>query len=218
VRLRVSEIFVSVQGEGVTAGLPSVFVRLQGCSVGCRWCDTKYSWATDGGQETTVDRILETVAEAAVENVVVTGGEPLEHPAFAPLVQALTSQRHRVEVETAGTIPPPAVFVDQWNVSLKLPHSNVAEEKRLNPEAIGAFRDLGAWFKFVVATERDVDEVIAIQTAHRLASKQILLMPLGMQRDEQLERMPLVMAWCRRRGFRFSPRLHILAWGPQRGV
>jgi 7-carboxy-7-deazaguanine synthase len=218
VRLQVSEIFVSVQGEGVTAGLPSVFVRLQGCSVGCRWCDTKYSWATDGGQETTVDRILETVAEAAVENVVVTGGEPLEHPAFAPLVQALTSQRPRVEVETAGTIPPPAVFVDQWNVSLKLPHSNVAEEKRLNPEAIGAFRDLGAWFKFVVATERDVDEVIAIQTAHRLASKQILLMPLGMQRDEQLERMPLVMAWCRRRGFRFSPRLHILAWGPQRGV
>ena len=217
-RLRVSEIFVSVQGEGVTAGLPSVFVRLQGCSVGCRWCDTKYSWATDGGQETTVDRILETVAEAAVENVVVTGGEPLEHPAFAPLVHALKSRRHRVEVETAGTILPPGVFVDQWNVSLKLAHSNVAEEKRLNPEAIGAFRDLGAWFKFVVASERDVDEVLAIQTAHRLTSKHILLMPLGMQRDEQLERMPLVMAWCRRRGFRFSPRLHILAWGPQRGV
>jgi 7-carboxy-7-deazaguanine synthase len=193
-------------------------VRLQGCSVGCRWCDTKYSWATDGGQETTVDRILETVAEAAVDNVVVTGGEPLEHPAFAPLVHALKAQRHRVEVETAGIIPPPAVSVDQWNVSLKLEHSGVAAETRLNPEAIAAFRDLGAWFKFVVATERDLDEVVAIQTAHRLASTRILLMPLGMQRDEQLERMPLVMQWCRRRGFRFSPRLHILAWGPRRGV
>ena len=100
----------------------------------------------------------------------------------------------------------------------QLEHSNVATEKRLNPDAIRAFRDLGAWFKFVVATERDIDEVMAIQTTHRLPSKQILLMPLGMQRDEQLGRMPLVMEWCRRYGFRFSPRLHILAWGPKRGV
>jgi organic radical activating enzyme len=134
------------------------------------------------------------------------------------LVNGLKSQRHRVEVETAGTHPPPGVFADQWNVSLKLEHSNVAIEKRLNPDAIRAFRDLGAWFKFVVATERDIDEVMAIQTTHRLPSKHILLMPLGMQRDEQLERMPLVMEWCRRYGVRFSPRLHILAWGPKRGV
>ena len=54
-RLRVSEVFVSVQGEGVTAGLPSTFVRLQRCSVGCSWCDTKYSWPQDGGQATTLD-------------------------------------------------------------------------------------------------------------------------------------------------------------------
>jgi organic radical activating enzyme len=173
VRLRLSEVFVSVQGEGVTAGLPSAFVRLQGCSVGCRWCDTKYSWATHGGEETTLDRVLAVVAEAAVENVVVTGGEPLEHPAFAVLVNALKSKGHRVEVETAGALLPPGVFVDQWNGSLKLEHSNVAAEKRLNPDAVSAFRDLGAWFKFVVATERDVDEVIAIQRAHGLASKQI---------------------------------------------
>jgi organic radical activating enzyme len=173
----------------------------------------------DGGRETTLDRVLATVTEAAVENVVVTGGEPLEHPAFAALVTALKSKQHRVEVETAGTIvPPPGVFVDQWNVSLKLEHSNVTAEKRLHRKAIETFRELGAWFKFVVATQGDIDEVIAIQTAHRLPPNRMLLMPLGMRRDEQLERMPLVMDWCRRYGFRFSPRLHILAWGPQRGV
>jgi len=217
-RLRVSEIFVSVQGEGVTAGLPSAFVRLQGCSVGCSWCDTKYSWAQDAGQETTLDQVLKAVTEAGVENVVVTGGEPLEHPAFVGLVEALKSRGHRVEVETAGIIPPPTIAVDQWNVSLKLRHSNVGTEKRLNPEAIYAFRDLGAWFKFVVATERDIDEVIQIQRGYRLPSKQILLMPLGMQRSDQLQRMPVVMEWCRCYGFRFSPRLHVLAWGPKRGV
>jgi 7-carboxy-7-deazaguanine synthase len=218
-RLRVSELFVSVQGEGVTAGLPSVFVRLQGCSVGCSWCDTKYSWPQDGGQETTLDRVLTAVAEARIENVVVTGGEPLENPAVVGLVDALKSRGNRVEVETAGVIPPPpAMVVDQWNVSVKLGHSNVAAEKRLNPIAIDAFRDLGAWFKFVVAREVDIDEVIRIQTTYRVPVKQIVLMPLGMQRAEQLQRMPFVMESCRRYGFRFSPRLHILAWGPKRGV
>jgi organic radical activating enzyme len=134
------------------------------------------------------------------------------------LVDALKSRRHRVEVETAGIIPPAAVSVDQWNVSLKLRHSNVATEKRLNPEAIRRFRDLGAWFKFVVATERDVNEVVEIEMAYGLPKTHILLMPLGMRRGEQLERMPSVMEWCRRHGFRFSPRLHILAWGRKRGV
>jgi 7-carboxy-7-deazaguanine synthase len=218
VQLRVSEVFVSVQGEGVTAGIPSAFVRLQGCSVGCTWCDTKYSWAPGDGQETTLDALLADVADAGMENVVVTGGEPLEHPAFTTVVNGLKAAGHRVEVETAGTLVPPDIAVDQWNVSLKLEHSGVARDVRLRSEAIIAFRDLDAWFKFVVAAERDIDEVIAIQTAYGLASKHVLLMPLGMRRDEQLARMPVVMEWCRRHGFRFSPRLHILAWGPKRGV
>jgi 7-carboxy-7-deazaguanine synthase len=218
VRLRVSEVFASVQGEGVTAGMPSAFVRLQGCSVGCHWCDTKYSWAPEGGEEITLDALLAQVAAAGLENVVVTGGEPLEHPAFTTVVNRLKAAGHRVEVETAGTLVPPDVAVDQWNVSLKLEHSGVAHKARLRSEAIIAFRALDAWFKFVVATERHIEEVIAIQTAHGLASKQILLMPLGMQRAEQLAQMPVVMEWCRRHGFRFSPRLHILAWGPRRGV
>jgi hypothetical protein len=99
------------------------------------------------------------------------------------------------------------VPVDQWNVSLKLSHSGVPADVRLCARAIAAFRDLGAWFKFVVATERDVDEVLAIQAAHRLALARILLMPLGMRREEQQARMPVVIEWCRRHGFRFSPRL-----------
>lgn len=215
--LRISEIFVSVQGEGLSAGTPSIFIRLQGCSVGCAWCDTKYSWPAAGGHATTVEAVVAQIASLGVENVVVTGGEPLEHPQLASLVHALKAAEHRIEVETAGTVTPPDVPVDQWNVSLKLAHSGVAREKRLRPEAITGFRERDAWFKFVVATACDVAEVLEIQATYQLRSN-LLLMPLGLRREEQLARMPDVIEWCRDHGFRFSPRLHILAWGPKRGV
>ncbi len=216
--LRVSEVFSSIQGEGVSAGTPSVFVRLQGCSVGCVWCDTKYSWDPRRGRATTLEALLAEVTAAGRENVVVTGGEPLEHAAFVPLVDGLKALALRVEVETAGTEPPPPVTVDQWNVSLKLAHSGVPEPRRLRPDAIRQFRDLGAWFKFVVGREADVEEVRHIAATYALPGPRILLMPLGLTRAEQLQRMPEVVAWCRRYGFRFSPRLHILIWGPRRGV
>jgi 7-carboxy-7-deazaguanine synthase len=216
--VRVSELFTSIQGEGPSVGTPSVFVRLQGCTVGCAWCDTKYSWDARRGDEVRLETLLHRVKDAGAPNVVVTGGEPLEHPAFVPLVAGLSALGLRIEVETAGTQVPPELTVDQWNVSLKLAHSGVPVERRLRPEAIERFRDLGAWFKFVVGDERDLDEVLAIQARHGLASERILLMPLGMLREEQQALMPRVVEWCRRYGFRFSPRLHILIWGPRRGV
>lgn len=216
--LRISELFTSIQGEGPSAGTPSVFVRLQGCDVGCVWCDTKYSWDADRGDAITLDALLRRVKDARTANVVVTGGEPLEHPALVPLVGGLKALGLRVEVETAGVVPPPPVAVDQWNVSLKLAHSGVPADRRLCPEAIERLRQLGAWFKFVVGDEADVDEVLAIQARHALASDRILLMPLGMLRADQERLMPKVVEWCRRHGFRFSPRLHILIWGPRRGV
>ena len=97
---KVAEVFASLQGEGVTAGLPSLFVRLQGCSVGCVWCDTKYSWDPEKGEERDLQALLGEVKAAGIENVVVTGGEPLESSLFLPLVLALKAGGHRVEVET----------------------------------------------------------------------------------------------------------------------
>jgi len=216
--VRVSEVFTSIQGEGPSVGTPSVFVRLQGCAVGCTWCDTKYSWDARRGDELTLEALLRRVEDAGARNVVVTGGEPLEHPALVPLVAGLHALGRRVEVETAGTHVPPPLSVDQWNVSLKLAHSGVPLRRRLRPTAIERFRDLEAWFKFVVADERDLDEVLAIQARHDLRSERILLMPLGMLPEEQQALTPRVVEWCKRHGFRFSPRLHILIWGPRRGV
>jgi len=216
--LRVSEIFTSIQGEGVSAGTPSVFVRLQGCRVGCTWCDTKYSWDARHGEAMTLEALLDRIKGAAMPNVVVTGGEPLEHPDLVPLVAGIKALGLRVELETAGTQRPPDLPIDQWNVSLKLAHSGVPAARRLRPDAIERFRELGAWFKFVVADEGDLDEVLSLQARYGLPTERILLMPLGMRREEQQVLMPRVIEWCRRHGFRFSPRLHILIWGPRRGV
>ena len=215
---RIAECFFSVQGEGVTAGLPAVFIRLQGCSVGCVWCDTKYSWDPAGGREAELSELLEEVAAYPCRRVVVTGGEPLESALFVPLVETLKTSGFTIEVETSGTLPPPRAPVDQWNVSVKLANSGVPEAKRINPAAIRAFLGKDAWWKFVVVDERDCAEVLTLAERFALPRERILLMPEGIRREEILERSAWVVEACKRHGFRYSPRLHILLWGARRGV
>jgi 7-carboxy-7-deazaguanine synthase len=215
---RVAECFFSVQGEGATAGLPAVFIRLQGCSVGCSWCDTKYSWDSRGGRERELGDLLDEAAAFPCRRVVVTGGEPLESSLFAPLAEALKARGFTIEVETSGTLPPPPVAVDQWNVSVKLAGSGVPEAKRINPEAIQEFLGKNAWWKFVVVDEGDVAEALKLAERFALPGERILLMPEGVRREEILERSPWVVDACKRHGFRYSPRLQILLWGARRGV
>jgi 7-carboxy-7-deazaguanine synthase len=215
---RVAECFFSIQGEGVTAGAPAVFIRLQGCSVGCRWCDTKYSWDPAAGQEVTLGALVDEALAFPCRRAVITGGEPLESPLFAPLAEALRGPGFTIEVETSGILPPPPVPVDQWNVSLKLEHSGVPEPKRINPEAIGALRALESWWKFVVVERRDVGDVLGLVQRFALPRERILLMPEGVRREEIVERSAWVVEECRRHGFRYSPRLHVLLWGARRGV
>src|SRR5215475_10354965 len=83
---RIAEAFFSIQGEGATAGLPAVFIRLQGCSVGCRWCDTKYSWDPAGGQEARLDSLIEEARGHPCRRAVITGGKPLEPSPRIPRV------------------------------------------------------------------------------------------------------------------------------------
>jgi organic radical activating enzyme len=215
---RIAECFFSVQGEGATAGTPAVFIRLQGCSVGCGWCDTKYSWDPHGGRETELTDLLEEAAAYPCRRVVVTGGEPLESSLFVPLVAALKASGFTIEVETSGTLPPPPVPVDQWNVSVKLAGSGVTEAKRIRPGAIREFLEKRAWWKFVVVNEADVTEVLKLAERFALPRERILLMPEGVRSEEILERSAWVVDACKRHGFRYSPRLHILLWGARRGV
>ena len=220
VTLRVAEVFYSIQGEGATAGLPAVFVRLQGCSVGCSWCDTKYSWDPEAGSAVDLETLVDEVAAYPCRRVVVTGGEPLESPMFASLVQALGARSFTIEVETSGIVPPPPSTDRsiQWNVSLKLAGSNVDEARRLRPDAIRNFLSRNAWWKFVVTNDADVAEVLQLAERFALPRARILLQPEAVRQEELLERSRWVVEACKLHGFGFSPRLHVLLWGAKRGV
>jgi 7-carboxy-7-deazaguanine synthase len=217
---RLSEVFYSIQGEGATAGLPAVFVRLPGCPVGCIGCDTKYSWDSEAGRATDLDALLEEASGFPCRRVVITGGEPLESSFFAPLACALGSRGFAIEVETSGTLPPPAELdrAIQWNVSLKLAGSGVDEAKRIRPDAIRAFLSREVWWKFVVTDDGDLGEVLRLAERFALPRERVLLQPEAVRREDLLERSQWVVEACKRHGFRFSPRLHVLLWGAKRGV
>jgi len=217
---RIAEIFFSIQGEGPTAGLPAVFIRLQGCSVGCRWCDTKYSWDPAAGRAVDLDELMSQAGSYPCRRVVITGGEPLESSLFFPLVSTLKDEQFDIEVETSGTVEPPlrSGREIQWNVSVKLAGSGVEEGRRINSAAIRRFLEYHAWWKFVVAGDEDLAEALRLAERFALPRERILLQPEALRREELIERSPWVIEACKRHGFRFSPRLHVMTWGARRGV
>lgn len=100
--LRITEIFHSVQGESRPAGYPTVFIRLTGCPLRCRYCDTAYAF--HGGQRRTIAEILAEVAPFKAKHVCVTGGEPLAQPGCLPLLAALADLGYSVSLETSGAL------------------------------------------------------------------------------------------------------------------
>jgi 7-carboxy-7-deazaguanine synthase len=101
--LRITEIFLSLQGEANTVGYPTVFVRLTGCPLRCQYCDSAYAFS--GGQIETLSDILEQVANYSVSRVTVTGGEPLAQPGVFALMTALVDRQFAVSLETSGALP-----------------------------------------------------------------------------------------------------------------
>lgn len=226
--LRISEIFESIQGEGASAGTPSLFVRLATCNLRCGWCDTRYTWdwsAYRYEQEVTrvaVEEVARRVVESKGTHLVITGGEPLlQQRALERLLAALPAERY-VEVETNGTLAPSATLaarVDQWNVSPKLGNSGEPRERRIVPAALDAFAATGrAWLKLVVEDDRDGEEAALLTAELGWPPARVLLMPQASTREALAERGPIVLELARARGFDVSPRLHVERWGGRRGV
>lgn len=226
-RLAVSEVFDSVQGEGASAGLPCVFLRLSHCNLRCSFCDTTYTW--DWQRHRFEDEVhveaLDTVARRVLawepERLVVTGGEPLIQAEALGKLFALLPVGLGIEVETNGTFAPPpelARRVTQWNVSPKLANSGEPRARRVREDVLAALLATGnAWLKLVVGTHADLEEAEALVTATAWPRERVLFMPLGATRAELAVTAPFVKAEALRRGAGYSPRLHVEQWGGVRG-
>ena len=222
------EIFHSLQGEGASIGVPTVFLRLAQCNLTCSWCDTKYTWDwksfsfDDEVMELPVEDVEARILSYDRPHLVITGGEPMmQQRALATLVSTLHDRGFFCEVETNGTLAPSPEMVQgvsQWNVSPKLSNSGVDIGKREVPDALRAYSGLeNAYFKFVIAEPQDVEEVLDIVGRYAVAPDRVILMPEGTERRVIEERGQWVADLCAEHGFRFSTRMHILLWGDKRG-
>lgn len=218
--LRVSEVFYSIQGEGASCGRATAFIRLGGCTLGCQWCDTKYAW--HGGETWDVERLVAAVAAFPARRVVVTGGEPFEQE-IAGLLRALREAGLTIEIETAGFASLDqvrcATLAHQLNVSPKLANSGVPYARRMNLPVLRFLCATGmAYLKCVVEQPEDVTEVTELVATLAFPPERVFLMPQAVAAAELLQKSLWVVEACKRHGYNYSPRLHILLWGAKRGV
>jgi 7-carboxy-7-deazaguanine synthase len=174
VRLKLTEIFYSLQGEADTAGIPTVFVRLTGCPLRCQYCDTAYAF--HGGEWWQLEAILERVRELGAHHVCVTGGEPLAQPSCLALLSALAGAGYRVSLETSGAMPIDAVDARVIRVvDVKTPGSR--EQHRNRYQQLALLRP-EEQVKFVLCDRADYewsrDKLAELQLAQRC---QVLFSP-----------------------------------------
>lgn len=167
VRLQITEIYLSVQGESTYTGLPCTFVRLTGCPLRCTYCDTEYAFF--GGKRITMDDVLKQVRDLGCPLVEVTGGEPLAQPNCIPLLQALVAEGYKVLLETSGAFPIKDVPTEVVRiVDFKCPSSG--EMDRNLPENIALFLPHDE-VKFVIGTREDYEWSREQVREHSLTSK-----------------------------------------------
>ncbi|MXR52273.1 radical SAM protein [Halovenus sp. WSH3] len=237
--LPINELFVSLQGEGKLAGVPSVFVRTSGCNLRCWFCDSYHTSWEPTGSWLTVEEIIEEVEGFDADHVVLTGGEPMIHDEAMSLLGELGERGYHTTVETNGTIYRDAP-IDLASVSPKLASSTPTAD--LDPDGDGEWADrheerridLGALatlveeydhqLKFVVTDRADVTEIESLldrlrdRAATAISDTDVLLMPEGTTREELAETRTLTAELAQEYGYRYTPRLHVDLWNDEPGT
>lgn len=210
-QLRITELFYSLQGESVTVGLPTVFVRLTGCPLRCQYCDTAYAF--NGGELIPIEDILKRIEEFNCQYICVTGGEPLAQPRCIDLLNELTERGYQVSLETSGARDISQVDKRVMIVmDLKTPDSKECDKNRLSNLAHIKKTDQ---IKFVLCSENDYQWACNIINEHELLKRtQVLLSPSWGQLN------PTLLAdWIikDRLAVRFQLQLHKVLWNDEPG-
>jgi 7-carboxy-7-deazaguanine synthase len=210
-RVRITEIFYSLQGEARAVGWPTVFVRLTGCPLRCGYCDTEYAFS--GGDWMTFDEIADRVASYETRHVCVTGGEPLAQPDVIPLLELLCDRGYQVSLETSGSRDIAPVD-DRVSVVMDLKTPGSGECDRNLYDNIDQL-DGNDQLKFVIQDRADYEWSRAQLDKYRLSEKcEVLFSPVhGKLETRELadwilaDRLPV----------RLQVQLHKLIWGDERG-
>ena len=231
----ISEIFYSVQGEGILTGVPSIFIRTSGCNLRCRWCDTPYaSWKPEGIEMSPQEILAKLARWPAARHVVLTGGEPMVARDIAFLMTEIRAAGYHLTIETAGTIPLPEAGCDLASLSPKLRNSTPLpgeisdgwiarhESTRHQPSVLRTWLEGAreAQLKFVISNEADFAEAQTLLggLSLSLTPDHILLMPEGRTMEELRARSAWLVEICKTHGYRFCHRLHIELFGNTRGT
>ena len=233
--LPINELFHSLQGEGKLAGVPSVFVRTSGCNLRCWFCDSAHTSWEPTHAWLTLEEVLAVIETHDADHVVLTGGEPLLHPASVDLLEALAERGYHTTVETNGTIHRDAP-IDLVSISPKLANSTPTPERaptdgdaarwadrhdraRIDLEALASLVEAyDVQLKFVVTDAEDVPEILDLLATLRevadvpIRDDDVLLMPEGATQDRLAETRTRVADLAMEHGFRYTPRLHVTLW------
>lgn len=209
--LRITEIFLSIQGESTTVGLPTVFVRTTGCPLRCQYCDTAYAFS--GGERMTLDAILARVESLGARHVTVTGGEPLAQPASLPLMARLCDAGYQVSLETSGALDLAGVDHRVMQVvDIKTPASR--EEPRNLWSNLAHLR-AGDQLKFVICDREDYEWSRAkLATMALPAGVEVLFSPSF---DTLAGRTLAEWILADRLAVRMQVQLHKVLWGNEPG-
>ncbi|PPV07300.1 radical activating enzyme [Xanthomonas bromi] len=210
-RLKITEIFLSLQGEADAAGWPTVFVRLTGCPLRCQYCDTAYAF--HGGEWHDIDAIVAEVASHGVRHVCVTGGEPLAQKRCLVLLQKLCDAGYDVSLETSGALDVSAVDPRVSRVvDIKTPASGEQARNRWENLPLLTARDQ---IKFVICSRADYEwsrEIVAAHALHRRCT--VWFSP---SKSEVSPRQLADWIVADRLPVRFQMQLHKLLWNDEPG-